>query len=252
MLSGSSALRVALPVTVTDWNHVSLFTMSFPVTILYACTMSAWWRLSSSVRRPTSFSLSSYVFPSSPEIIFTALFCTFSRTSLSPSCQGDHAGTANSRCGLTYWTYSRTKTCLSLKWRARDSCDSTVWGTPTKRQVTKRQVSKRPVSKRLKRQVYKTSGLQNVRFTKRQVVKTSGLQNVRLQKKHPYIFCTCGWWKSAGFVAAMFAGCVLNCKYVYFILTFTFPFTKAYTHGVDRYSGRNHLRWRIIYISING
>jgi hypothetical protein len=35
-------------------------------------------------------------------------------------------------------------------------------GTPTKRQVSKRQVSKRPVSKRLKRQVYKTSGLQNV------------------------------------------------------------------------------------------
>jgi hypothetical protein len=30
-----------------------------------------------------------------------------------------------------------------------------------------------------------------------------------LQKKHPYIFCTCGWWKSAGSVAAMFAGCVL-------------------------------------------
>ena len=29
---------------------------------------------------------------------------------------------------------------------------------------------------------------QNVRFTKRQVVKTSGLQNVRLQKKHPYIY----------------------------------------------------------------
>jgi hypothetical protein len=55
-------------------------------------------------------------------------------------------------------------------------------GTPTKRQVSKRQVSKRPVSKRLKRQVYKTSGLQNVRFTKCQVYKTSGLQNVRLQK----------------------------------------------------------------------
>jgi len=30
--------------------------------------------------------------------------------------------------------------------------------------------------------VYKTSGLQNVRFTKCQVYKTSGLQNVRLQK----------------------------------------------------------------------
>ncbi len=47
-------------------------------------------------------------------------------------------------------------------------------GTPTKRQVSKRQVSKRPVSKRLKRQVYKKSGLQNVRFAKRQVFKTSG------------------------------------------------------------------------------
>jgi hypothetical protein len=47
-------------------------------------------------------------------------------------------------------------------------------GTPTKRQVSKRQVSKRPVSKRPKRQVYKTSGLQNVRFTKRQVFKMSG------------------------------------------------------------------------------
>ncbi len=55
-------------------------------------------------------------------------------------------------------------------------------GTPTKRQVSKRQVSKRPVSKRLKRQVYKMSGLRNVRFTKCQVYKTSGLRNVRLQK----------------------------------------------------------------------
>ncbi len=67
-------------------------------------------------------------------------------------------------------------------------------GTPTKRQVSKRQVSKRPISKRLKRQVYKTSGLQNVRSSKRPVA-----------KKHPCIFCTCGWWKSAGSVATMFA-----------------------------------------------
>ena len=71
-------------------------------------------------------------------------------------------------------------------------------GTPTKRQVSKRQVSKRPVSKRLKRQVYKTSGRQNVRSSKRPAA-----------KKHPYLFCTCGWWKSAGSIAAMFAGCVL-------------------------------------------
>ena len=56
-----------------------------------------------------------------------------------------------------------------------------------------------------------TSGLQNIRFTKCQVYKMSGLQNVRsskrpVSKKHPFIFCTCGWWKSAGSVAAMFAG----------------------------------------------
>jgi hypothetical protein len=47
-------------------------------------------------------------------------------------------------------------------------------GTPTKLRVSKRQVSKRPVSKSLKRQVYKSSGLQNVRYTKRQVLKMSG------------------------------------------------------------------------------
>ncbi len=90
-------------------------------------------------------------------------------------------------------------------------------GTPTKRQVSKRQV-------------YKTSGLQNVRFTKRQVYKTSGLQNVRFTKcqakcqvfktsgckKHPFIFCTCGWWKSTGSVAAMLAGKVMAVFILYF------------------------------------
>jgi len=73
-------------------------------------------------------------------------------------------------------------------------------GTATKLQVSKRQVSKRPVSKRLKRQVYNTSGLQNIRFTKCQVYKMSGLQNVRsskrlVEKKHPYIFCTFVSWE---------------------------------------------------------
>ncbi len=68
---------------------------------------------------------------------------------------------------------------------------------------------------------YETSGLQNVRFTKRQVYKMSGLQNVRssqrpVAKKHPYIFCTCGWWKSAGSVAAMFAGKVMAVFYSLF------------------------------------
>jgi len=48
---------------------------------------------------------------------------------------------------------------------------------------------------------YETSGLQNVTFTKHQVYKTSGRQNVRslnrqvFKKTHPYICCTCGWWK---------------------------------------------------------
>ncbi len=96
--------------------------------------------------------------------------------------------------------------CYTIGHWPSDQCYN---GTPTKRQVSKRQVSKRPVLKRLKRQVYKTSALQNVRFTKFQVYKMSGLQNVRsskcpVAKKHPYIFCTCGSWKSAGSVAAMF------------------------------------------------
>ncbi len=61
----------------------------------------------------------------------------------------------------------------------KDGCTQRT-GAPTKRQVSKRQVSKRLVSKRpvSKRQVYKTSGLQNVRFTKRQVSK-------RLVSKRP-------------------------------------------------------------------
>jgi hypothetical protein len=78
-------------------------------------------------------------------------------------------------------------------------------GSPTKRQVSKRQVSKRLVSKCLKRQVYKTSGLQNVRASKRPVA-----------KKHPFIFCTCGWWKSVGSVGAMFAGKVTAVFYSLF------------------------------------
>jgi hypothetical protein len=46
------------------------------------------------------------------------------------------------------------------------------------------------------------SGLRNVRFSKLPVA-----------KKHPYIFCTCGWWKSAGSVAAMCAGNVMAVFY---------------------------------------
>jgi hypothetical protein len=97
--------------------------------------------------------------------------------------------------------------------------------TPTKRQVSKLQVSKCPVSKRLKRQSYKTSGLQNVRFTKLQVYKMSGLQKVRSSKRpfakniHICIFCTCGWWKSTVSVsvaATMFAGKVMFVFYYLF------------------------------------
>jgi hypothetical protein len=66
-----------------------------------------------------------------------------------------------------------------------------------------------------------TSGLQTVRFTKRQVYKMSGLRNVRsskrlVAKKHPYIFCTCGWWKSASSVAAMFEGKIMAVFYSLF------------------------------------
>jgi hypothetical protein len=62
-------------------------------------------------------------------------------------------------------------TCVKKAMGLYATATSLSEGTPTKRQVSKRQVSKRPVSKNL------------------------------------YIFCTCGWWKSAGSVAAMFAGC---------------------------------------------
>jgi hypothetical protein len=54
------------------------------------------------------------------------------------------------------------------------------------------------------------SGLQNVRFT-----------NVRFSKRpvpkiHPCIFYTCDWWKSAGSVAALFAGKVMAVFYSLF------------------------------------
>jgi hypothetical protein len=80
-----------------------------------------------------------------------------------------------------------------------------TFDTPTKRHVSKPQVSKRPVSKRLKHQVYKTSGLQYVRSSKCPVA-----------KKHPFIFCTCGWWKSAGSIVAMFVGKVMAVFYSLF------------------------------------
>jgi hypothetical protein len=49
----------------------------------------------------------------------------------------------------------------------------------------------------------------------------SGLQNVRsskhsVAKKQQYRFCTRGWWKSAGSVAAIFAGKVMAVFYSLF------------------------------------
>ncbi len=49
----------------------------------------------------------------------------------------------------------------------------------------------------------------------------SGLQNGRsskcpVAKNHPYIFCTCGWWKSAGSVAAMLQTKWWLCFILYF------------------------------------
>jgi hypothetical protein len=57
------------------------------------------------------------------------------------------------------------------------------------------------------------SGLQNVRSSKRPVA-----------KKHPFIFCTCGWWKSAGSVAAMSAGKVHDGCVLFSILEVFLPY----------------------------
>ncbi len=62
-------------------------------------------------------------------------------------------------------------------------------GTPTKRRVSKRQVSKHPVSKRLKRQVYKVSGLQNVRSSKRLVAKKTSIHILYLWLVEIRRFC---------------------------------------------------------------
>jgi hypothetical protein len=57
-----------------------------------------------------------------------------------------------------------------------------IIGTPTKRQV-----SKRPVSKRLKRQVCKTLGLQNVRSSKRPVAKNIHIYSVLVVGGNPKV-----------------------------------------------------------------
>ncbi len=60
---GSAAHLVVLMDASTFWNYVELFTLSNPRTILEVCSMSA----SSSVVRPSSHSLSSYVAPLRPD-----------------------------------------------------------------------------------------------------------------------------------------------------------------------------------------
>jgi hypothetical protein len=56
----------------------------------------------------------------------------------------------------------------------------------------------------LRRYTHKTSGFKTSSF------KTSEF------KKHPCIFCPCSWWKSAGSVAAMFAGKAMAVFYLQF------------------------------------
>ncbi len=85
--SGSEALLVVLTVTSTLWNHVLLATLSCPCIILNVWTISAWWRRSSRVVRPSSFNLSSYVDPCRPETMATARRRIFSRVALSASSQ---------------------------------------------------------------------------------------------------------------------------------------------------------------------
>jgi hypothetical protein len=94
-------------------------------------------------------------------------------------------------------------------------------GTPTKRHVSKRQVSKRPGSKRLKRQVYKTSALKNVRFTKRQVFKTSGCK----KNIHIYSVLVVG-----GNPQVLLQPCLLAKRWLCFILYFR-GFFAIYQHN---------------------
>jgi hypothetical protein len=99
-------------------------------------------------------------------------------------------------------------------------------GTPTKRQVSKRQVSKRQVSKRLvskrlKRQVYKTSGLQNVRFTKRQVFKTSGCNTSGFKTSTIVIITKCPFSKKYFDLTYVMLGKVGSITYMHILYSET-------------------------------
>ena len=96
---------VALGPASALWNHSSTPISVLPCMTLWTSAMSALCLLSSRLVRPSSFNLSSYVSLFSPEIIFTALFWTFSSRSLSFWHQGDHVWTENSRWGLMYVLY---------------------------------------------------------------------------------------------------------------------------------------------------
>jgi hypothetical protein len=95
---------------------VSLFTMSFSVTILKTWSMSTLCLLSSRIIMSSSLSLffSSYVAPSSPDTIATALFWTFPEVFLSCCVRGLQVCTANSKGGLIY--------CLSSWWICGGLC----------------------------------------------------------------------------------------------------------------------------------
>jgi hypothetical protein len=113
-------------------------------------------------------------------------------------------------CPFSLWPEEQLQAQIQFRFKKRDVLLFVFYlflhaGQDNKGYTHKTSGFKRPVSKHLKRQ------FPNVRFTKRQVYKTSDHQNVRsskrpVAKKHPYILCTCGWWKSAESVAAMFAG----------------------------------------------
>ena len=81
----------------TSLNQIEESTLSMPFNALYVCTRSYFSLLSARDDSPISCSFSSYVFPVRLEIRLTALFCTCSKRSTSPTAQGDQAVTANSK-----------------------------------------------------------------------------------------------------------------------------------------------------------
>ena len=105
-LSGPDAFRVHC----RPLAAISNIVFSPPsLSILYTRCMSAWCLRSSKLSKQTSFRRPSYSLDLRPCTKDTALLCTFSSSSMSPTSQGFHACTENSRWGLTYCLYSCKK-----------------------------------------------------------------------------------------------------------------------------------------------